>query len=80
MQLPGKGQAPTVEIMDLPDIECPVILEGTKCGNTAFITGKRIKKVSELIDVPGSPIGHEGYILIAVAVCIRCWEPLPEKM
>jgi len=52
----------------LPDVTC-------ECGNSTFISGIRIKKVSALI----SPNGQEAYIHIAVPLCAKCFVTLPDR-
>lgn len=65
---------------DLPFVECVGVDEdGKPCGGIVFLTGVKIRKISALIDAPGSPVGKEGYINEGAAVCPKCWAALPPK-
>jgi len=75
-----KSNIPNYDSRDLPAIECQNIVDGEPCGNTAFLAASEIKKVPSLVEVPGSPIGHEGYISVSVALCPKCWGKLPQTV
>ena len=66
--LKAKTMRLNVNPATLPEIEC-------SCGNKTFINGKKIRKLSAIQSLNG----QEGYINQPVAVCIKCFEPLPEK-
>ena len=59
-----------INLNDLPDIEW-------KCGNKTFIQGKTMKKMSEVH--PANKTGKAQYVNIAAAICLKCFEPCPEK-
>ena len=56
---------------ELPDIEC------SKCKGKIFQPAQRIKKLSALH--PQKPDGKERYVNIAVVICARCKEELPQR-
>ncbi len=74
-------QQSEVKPEDLPFVECVGVDEdGKPCRGVVFLTGVKVRKVSALIAVPGSPVGKEGYINEGAAVCPQCWTVLPPKV
>lgn len=74
-----KSNIPKYDPRDLAHVECAGEIDGLPCKGIVFIPAKEIRRVPTLVEVPGSPIGHEGYVPFDVAVCPKCWTPLPPK-